>query len=832
MENYHYTAFISYRHKTPDELVAKKLHTLIETYKIPAKIRKSSGMKNMGRVFRDQEELPLAVDLGSDIKTALDGSEWLIVICSPDYLESKWCMMELDYFISLGRRDRILALLVNGEPAEAFPEQLCTLETENGVVRIEPLAGDVRAETPAEALKKLNREKLRILAPMLGVSFDALRQRARKRRLRTAAAACAAVVALLSGFLTYALIKNSQISLQRDLAVDNQMQTLIEQAGTNVGTGNKAPAKKLLSQAAQLKETVGEKNDAALYSALESALYTSSFEVIQTVNTDNRKLGSIVFSHNDRYLLGITNLNSAVLVDAESGEYLFTVSRSDFGQLDSVGFTKDDAYFYTVDSWYGYVSLYKTETGELYRQFDANDGNAWNIGEKAYALEGGKIVVPLRDVLCVWDYEADTGEDILPTGGTSFDSYLQPFILDISPDGMRAVVGSHGNGSGMKILSLDGKQTISLEHDGERGYFPIGFSGDGKYVAASSAANYYIWDAETGKQTLQGEVSGEAVSLPTVKLNYDGSVLIVSDAQYLAAVNARTGRLLWEKTAESNVVTETAISPNGKYVAALGGIEGVYDIETGEMLSDRPCSAFSNDGKKVLCGSYGSSPALLATPEYATAKVVDGFDGELFAAPRYTDPKKNVMLNMNHDAGYYATESGSIGRKTGVYTDAAAKYAAYTHYDGYIEVFDITDTDNVKEIYCIAEHCYYSVEDVVFSGSLMASSGGYDPRCAVFDLAAGKMVHVLRGEGYAHRAEFSPDGARLIMLCGAAKTTALVYSVQTGNLLYRIDAPEGTAIADIGFGEDGGAVIKFSDGRAAVCALYGTLDEMIEKTNE
>ena len=38
------------------------------------------------------------------------------------------------------------------------------------------------------ALKKLKREALRILAPMLNVSYDQLRQRARRRRLRVAAA--------------------------------------------------------------------------------------------------------------------------------------------------------------------------------------------------------------------------------------------------------------------------------------------------------------------------------------------------------------------------------------------------------------------------------------------------------------------------------------------------------------------------------------------------------------------------------------------------------------------------------------------------------------------
>ncbi len=861
MEQYRYTAFISYRHTLPDEAIAKKLHTLIETYRIPADVKKSSGRKKMGRIFRDQEELPLSTDLGNDIKTALNESEWLIVLCSPEYLKSRWCMTEIDHFISLGRRDKILTLLVNGEPSEAFPEQLTYVETPEGRVAVEPLAGDVRAESLPASLKALNREKLRILAPMLNVTYDKLRQRVRRRRIRVAAAAAAAVTLLLSGFLTYALIKNARITAQneqinaqneeireqrdeileqkdeivrqRDEIVDHHQKTLIEQAKTSVTTGNKIPAMNILKEAASLRETVKGVNDTALYSALESAVYTSSFETVQTIDNDNRIFSSITFSHDDRYLLGITNLNSAALIDAKSGTLLYTVSRSDVGELSSVGFTTDDKYFYTVDSWYGYVSLYETATGQLYREFDASDGTAWNIGEEVFAVSGNRILVPMRTSVCVWDYEADTGTDILSTAG-GLDGYIQPFLLDLSPDETKFVMGSPGYGIGMKILSLDGKTELKLENDSERGYFPIRFSGDGRYVASSSGTLYFVWDAETGKLILQGAANVGSFSMIDVRLNYDGSVLIIMDAEYLGAVSVPSGKLLWEKTAESNVVTSAVISPNGRYVAASGGIEGVFDIRTGEVLTDVPCTAFSHDGTKVLAGTYTTSPALLTTPENATAKFTDGYYGELFTTARYTAPSAFIMLSTRHSVGdYFKTFPGNVNRKTAVYIDPGTRYAACTHEDGFIEVFDISDPDDVQPAYCVAEHCYNSVEDVVFNGSLMASSGGYDARCAVFDLEAGTMLHVLRGERYVHLSEFSEDGSKLMLLTGAGKTVVLVYSVQTANLLYRIEAPEGTSFTEIGFSTDGTlAVMRLSDGRAAIGELYGSIEEMIKKAEQ
>lgn len=234
-----YNAFISYRHQSPDQEIAKRLHTLIENYHIPSFLKKTLGINKMGRVFRDQEELPLSSDLGEDIRTALRNSEWLICICSPRYLESKWCLEELEYFISLGRRDRILAILVEGEPTDSFPYSL-RFETISGKeVEREPLAADVRALTVNDSLKKLNNEKLRILAPMLGVNYDDLKQRDRSRKSRITFTVAASVILLLATFLTYVVIKNKQISNERNSALIAESKWLAQSANEALRNGNK-----------------------------------------------------------------------------------------------------------------------------------------------------------------------------------------------------------------------------------------------------------------------------------------------------------------------------------------------------------------------------------------------------------------------------------------------------------------------------------------------------------------------------------------------------------------------------------------------------------------
>ena len=135
-----YDAFISYRHTPLDMEMAKKLHKGLETFHIPKAVQKKTGRKNIKRVFRDQEELPIGSDLDENISTALKESGYLIVVCSPNTPKSEWVCKEIDSFIQMHDRAHVLAMLIEGEPNESFPHQL--LVDENGTP-VEPLAADV-----------------------------------------------------------------------------------------------------------------------------------------------------------------------------------------------------------------------------------------------------------------------------------------------------------------------------------------------------------------------------------------------------------------------------------------------------------------------------------------------------------------------------------------------------------------------------------------------------------------------------------------------------------------------------------------------------------------
>lgn len=230
-KSYRYEAFISYRHVDPDRRHAKWLHRALESYRPPRYLVKRGVAPRIRKVFRDEEELPASADLSSQITEALDQSRFLIVVCSPRVVESRWCAAEIERFRELGRHDRILALLVEGEPSESFPPALTVIrrvvEGAGGVSleeveAVEPLAADIR-QGREESLRTLrSRARLRLAACLLGCSFDELRQRDLHRRQARAVAAVAVLSCLL--LVLAALTSWALVMRQRAVAGEEQAQ--------------------------------------------------------------------------------------------------------------------------------------------------------------------------------------------------------------------------------------------------------------------------------------------------------------------------------------------------------------------------------------------------------------------------------------------------------------------------------------------------------------------------------------------------------------------------------------------------------------------------------
>jgi hypothetical protein len=192
--NCKYLAFISYSHK--DEYWARRLHRSIEGYRVPKPLvgrpgRRGPVPRQIFPVFRDRDELASSADLPAALREALSQSAHLIVLCSPAAAQSRWVDQEIIEFKRLGRDDRILPLIVDGEPHARAPERECFPPALRFKVDAagrltdqpaEPVAADLRPEVDGE-----ENAKLKLIAGVLGVPFNDLRQReliAARRRAR------------------------------------------------------------------------------------------------------------------------------------------------------------------------------------------------------------------------------------------------------------------------------------------------------------------------------------------------------------------------------------------------------------------------------------------------------------------------------------------------------------------------------------------------------------------------------------------------------------------------------------------------------------------------
>ncbi len=184
-----YNAFISYKHAPLDSKVAEYVQKNLERFVVPEKIAKKTGRKRIERIFRDKDELPITSDLTDTISNALEKSEYLIVICSPNTKKSIWVQREIEFFLKTHSKSNILTVLAEGEPGEVIPEILLTREKtfvdEDGNERtvnenVEPLSCDFRMP-----FKQARKEELpRLAAPLLGCSYDELMNRSRQYRMR------------------------------------------------------------------------------------------------------------------------------------------------------------------------------------------------------------------------------------------------------------------------------------------------------------------------------------------------------------------------------------------------------------------------------------------------------------------------------------------------------------------------------------------------------------------------------------------------------------------------------------------------------------------------
>ncbi len=439
LENIRYDAFISYRHCELDSFISENLHKKLESYRMPASVVKklSPARQKIERVFRDEAELPLSQNLSDPITTALDNSEFLIVICTPRLRESQWCLKEIETFVATHDREHVLLVLAEGEPDESFPEILLheekTVKDANGndvtvTVEREPLAADCRGDDNRERLKKLDNVVLKLCAAIFGLNYDDLRQRHHERLVRRRITIASIAFAIVSVFAITCLFFTIRISRQNKIIADKYAGAMADASASLLSEGLINESLYSVRSVLPDKSSDGYNTDA--YYALCKAL--APYEVAncyyptgESVSLQELYDADVFPEMTDEEIpndliedAGIYEYDEAVAISDGSTLYLYYEETSSMtgdiiGTIAAIDMDSRELMLERSVPDYGYYRLlYNTEDHSLLL---ASDRIAYMLDEN---LEDIDIITGYLECVCAFVYE--DGFVILDKTGTMF----------------------------------------------------------------------------------------------------------------------------------------------------------------------------------------------------------------------------------------------------------------------------------------------------------------------------------------------------------------------------------------------------------------------------
>ena len=182
-QEFKYYAFISYNSK--DTAWGKKLQKKLEHYRLPSTLCSEHGWPRtpIKPVFFAPTDIQPG-GLSEELQERLKASQNLIVICSPNSAQSKWVGREIEYFHNLGRTNNIHFFIVEGSPHSGDPATECFNPVIDQLGLPEILGANIHEKVYRQPWLNKERAYAQLISKLLGVEFDTIWQRHKRRLIR------------------------------------------------------------------------------------------------------------------------------------------------------------------------------------------------------------------------------------------------------------------------------------------------------------------------------------------------------------------------------------------------------------------------------------------------------------------------------------------------------------------------------------------------------------------------------------------------------------------------------------------------------------------------
>ncbi|MDF1752010.1 MAG: TIR domain-containing protein [Verrucomicrobiales bacterium] len=812
-----YWAFISYRHldnQQPGRQWANWLHQMLEAYEVPEDlVGQNNGIgetipDRIYPVFRDEEDLPADADLTRGIRSAIERSKYLIVLCSPQSAQSKYVSEEIKYFKQLGRRNRIVAVLIEGEPnsswdigkqklgfspfQESFPLPLIHPVLNDGEIdlnsRIEPLAADLRlhnglqgwtttaaykdvleadgtlkaaaiAELVEQYKSKLELGSSKILSAILGIPLRTLTRRDKNRLLKKAHK------------------RNKNLARWLALTMFMALSTLI---ALLFALQQKAVARN--------EQSVAEWRLYAnqIEGARREFLGNRFVEFIEILNATNPRMRGWEFD----YLQNKIGKQRIAIGEHES--YVRSVSYNRSGELLASG------------GWDDVVKIWTAKSGKLLKVLVGVSG----IDSLAFDSNGNKIAAGGFSNFMVWDVRSGEAVINIPTMVDGVGTNIRG--LDFSPLG-DAIATGHSDHT-IKLYNLNTGDTLFTRRL-DQSISSLRFSPDGSKLALGLSNGWKIIDSKSGNDLVTPrDIVGSSIA---VSFDRSGNRLATGGGGDVVQIwDAHNGKeIIKMKGVHSDYITSVDFSPDGEKLASGGADHTVkvWNTRTGDEeytflghTDNVNTVSFGFDGS-IASGSSDKSvsvwklkkteSSVLAHSDIATS-VAFHPDGERFVSGGW-DLKAKVWDTASAKLLFEWEHSNDV---TSVAFSPDGKYVLSASSDRTIRVMNANSGETVQ---ILNSHTSGGLEAIFSPDGTEIVSSGWDGTVRVWDVKKGLEKRVIRNEGRARSLCFSRDGNFIIS--GLDDGRILGWLKENGEQMFEFDLGD-FAVDSLCYSEDGNII--------------------------
>lgn len=664
INSYRYKAFISYRHHPVDQRWAKWLFEELETYRIPQSLQALGYPKQLGQLFRDEEEMRAAASLSEQVETALTASEYLIVICTPRTPQSKWVNEEIRRFRSLGRSNRILILLVEGQPEISFPPALMSFASEGS---LDPIAADVRSRRDLSMREVKRLAILKIVAGLIGINVDDLYQRDTRRKRRIFAGVITVLSFLVISFATlsfeiyknYVLAENQQRSIGITLAEAD-----FREGVRLVSENNPHQALAYLARAIRIN------GDLASSTLAASLLISGQIPLLLEIRIDDAD--NAYFSPDERWLAVISG-NLAHILDIKTGLPI-TPPLSHENTISSAQFSADGRWLVTT-SWDKTAKIWEVNTGKLVSKPMLHNSE---VESASFSPDGKRLLTASWDgSIQLWDMETS-----------------QVVFQPIQNDYLANQIGF--NADGRLILTISGNVIHVLDAETGLNAFPpfkhdhtiqfAAFSPDSYRLNVVSNEKIINWDLESN-QSVPYSISLED-DVEYAQLSSDGLLAVtISGASKIAQVkNATTGTPFSPPIHHKESILYAEFSNDERSLITVTKDHSVHiwDAKTGREVSTPfihkhfiRSAKFSPSDRRILTISNREIQIWHAKPHPTIPTIVTEQKG-IVEENLYSPDKKKKIKISNNVAEIIETSTSNVISASMKHDDSII-YAEFSH---------------------------------------------------------------------------------------------------------------------------------------------------------